>query len=123
MKPIAPHACQECPAARNTRMGTPDEESADIKRYPKELIASEFAYACFKRTQYLCKGFCDEMGIDQAFLDGIPPAPLPPLVIDPNKMDNAVLKRLIEEVRNGENPGPGGYTGFNRTHNRHNRGR
>jgi hypothetical protein len=44
--------------------------------------------------------------------------------IRPNQMDNAVLKRLIKEIdfekkENGSNK----INAYNRTHNRHNRGR
>ena len=42
------------------------------------------------------------------------------LVIDASKVDNAVLKRLIEEVRLDEKGNR--LHGYNRTHNRHNRG-
>jgi hypothetical protein len=42
------------------------------------------------------------------------------LVMDPTKMDSAVLARLVEEVKvEGENR----LSAYNRTHNRHNRGR
>jgi len=42
------------------------------------------------------------------------------ICIDPTKMDNSVLKRLIEEIdfeRQNQ------VNSYNRTHNRHNRGR
>lgn len=42
------------------------------------------------------------------------------LVIDPNKMDNAVLKRLIGEI---DFERTNMVNSYNRTHNRHNRGR
>lgn len=42
------------------------------------------------------------------------------LSIDANKIPNAVLKRLIEEVRHEHQ---NNVTAYNRTHNRHNRGR
>lgn len=43
-----------------------------------------------------------------------------PIVIEADKVENSVLKRLIEEVRfDNENR----VTAYNRTHNRHNRGR
>lgn len=47
-----------------------------------------------------------------------PPKPADPIVIEPAMMDNAVLKRLIEEVR-GEMPDR--VHAYNRSHNRHNR--
>jgi hypothetical protein len=43
-----------------------------------------------------------------------------PIIIDPAKMDNEVLKRLIGEINfEKENR----IHSYNRTHNRHNRGR
>jgi hypothetical protein len=43
-----------------------------------------------------------------------------PIVIDHDKMDNEVLKRLIGEINfDNENR----IHSYNRTHNRHNRGR
>lgn len=43
-----------------------------------------------------------------------------PLAIDPGKMDNAVLKRLIGEI---DFERTNMVNSYNRTHNRHNRGR
>ncbi len=43
-----------------------------------------------------------------------------PLAIDPNQMDNAVLKRLIGEI---DFERTNMVNSYNRTHNRHNRGR
>lgn len=43
-----------------------------------------------------------------------------PLIIDPAKMDNAVLKRLIGEI---DFEKANRLHAYNRTHNRHNRGR
>jgi len=43
-----------------------------------------------------------------------------PLVIDPVNVDNAVLKRLIGEVRSEKE---NNLHAYNRSHNRHNRGR
>lgn len=42
------------------------------------------------------------------------------LMIDPSKMDNAVLKRLIGEI---DFERANQINAYNRTHNRHNRGR
>ncbi len=42
------------------------------------------------------------------------------ILIDASHLDNAVLKRLIEEIKFDSNLTLNGY---NRTHNRHNRGR
>ena len=42
------------------------------------------------------------------------------IILDASQVDNAVLKRLIEEIQiDKEN----GLHSYNRTHNRHNRGR
>ncbi|WP_316845522.1 YhhA family cyclophane-containing RiPP [Pedobacter psychrodurus] len=43
-----------------------------------------------------------------------------PLTIDPAKMDNEVLKRLIGEI---DFDRANKVNSYNRTHNRHNRGR
>lgn len=43
----------------------------------------------------------------------------PEIIIDASKIDNAVLKRLIAEVKAGPENMVGRY---NRTHSRHNRG-
>ncbi len=40
--------------------------------------------------------------------------------VKPTEISSVVLRRLIEEVRQEEQPNPSAY---NRTHNRHNRGR
>lgn len=42
------------------------------------------------------------------------------VIVDANDVDNAVLKRLIEEV---QNEGINYVNAYNRTHSRHNRGR
>lgn len=74
-KKIALGACKECPAAETLRLGITDYETAEIKQYPKDYIVDEFAYHCFKRTHLLCKGFCDEVGITQEFIDSLTPNP------------------------------------------------
>lgn len=56
--------CDGCPSSFGM-----DEESKDISFYPKELIAREFLFVCYKRQSRLCKGLCDKMGIDQDYLD------------------------------------------------------
>ena len=43
------------------------------------------------------------------------------LAIDPSQIDNAVLRRLISEVQFEKKQGD--VSAYNRTHNRHNRGR
>jgi hypothetical protein len=42
------------------------------------------------------------------------------LILDASKVDNAVLKRLIEEIKVDKD---NRLNAYNRTHNRHNRGR
>lgn len=55
--------CKRCPSSFGM-----DEESEDISKYPKELIAKEFLFVCYKRQSKLCKGLCDNMKIDQQYL-------------------------------------------------------
>jgi hypothetical protein len=55
--------CKGCPSS--FRM---DEEAQEISRMPKELIAREFLFVCYKRPDKLCKGLCDNMGIDEEYL-------------------------------------------------------
>lgn len=43
-----------------------------------------------------------------------------PVSVEASQVPNAVLKRLIEEVKNES---PNNILAYNRTHNRHNRGR
>lgn len=71
-KKIHLHCCKKCPAMINKIMGEVDEESDYIKNsYPKEFIATEFLFVCAWRTSKLCKGNCDDMGIDQEFLNNL----------------------------------------------------
>lgn len=55
----------------NAKHGHIDEESADIKKMPKELVAKEYLFVCYKRNSKLCKGLCDFMEIDQEYLNEI----------------------------------------------------
>lgn len=64
-KVIHKSCCKRCPSQN----GDTDPESEDIKQYPKELIAKEFLFVCAWRRNKLCKGLCDNMGIDQEFLN------------------------------------------------------
>lgn len=66
-KEIHKVSCKECPSEN----WPDDPESADIKLLPKDLIAKEFLFVCFKRNSRLCKGNCNYMGIDQEFLDNL----------------------------------------------------
>ena len=52
--------------------------------------------------------------------DSRPSANSDDLVIDVREISNPVLKRLVEEVRQEKT---NSLTNYNRTHNRHNRGR
>lgn len=56
--------CNGCPSTKGY-----DEESAEISTYPKELIAREFLFVCYKRPTKICKGLCDKMNIDQEYLN------------------------------------------------------
>lgn len=58
--------CNGCPSSFGM-----DEESEDISKYPKELIAKEFLFVCYQRQSKLCKGLCDNMGIDEEYLISI----------------------------------------------------
>ena len=57
--------CKPCPSNQNVT----DPECEDIKTLPKEEIAREYLFVCAWRNSKLCKGNCDNMGIDQEFLD------------------------------------------------------
>lgn len=60
--------CKNCPSNHNKKNGTIDEESEQIKTFPKELIAKEYLFVCAWRPNKLCKGNCDDMGIDENYL-------------------------------------------------------
>ena len=45
------------------------------------------------------------------------------LTVESNEISNPLLLRLIEEVRREESNTVNNVTAYNRTHNRHNRGR
>jgi len=64
-KKIYNTCCMECPINNQG----PDQECRDIKKLPKEIIAKEFLFVCFKRQKKLCKGLCEYMGIDEDFLE------------------------------------------------------
>ncbi len=66
-KQIHTFCCKNCPSADGM-----DEESADIKRgCDKKFIAQEILFVCYNRTSKLCKGLCDNMEIDQEYLDNL----------------------------------------------------
>jgi len=62
-------ACDGCPSEQDKKLGILDPESEEIKTFDKELIAKEFLFVCYKRNSRLCKGLCDNMGIDQQYLN------------------------------------------------------
>jgi len=61
--------CKQCPSERDKKAEFKDPETEDIKLLPKEVIAKEYLFVCAWRNSKLCKGLCDEMGIDQKYLD------------------------------------------------------
>lgn len=63
-KQIHNDLCKHCPSANGF-----DEESVEIAKLPKELIAKEYAFVCAWRNNKLCKGNCDNMGITQEYLN------------------------------------------------------
>ena len=66
-KEIHKGCCKHCPSNN-----FPDDpESEDIKTLPKEFIAKEYLFVCAWRNSKLCKGNCDNMGINQDFLDNL----------------------------------------------------
>lgn len=56
--------------------------------------------------------------LDQALVDSLAKRAI--IEVDPAAVKSPALRRLIEEVRHGEESPA---TGYNRIHNRHNRGR
>jgi hypothetical protein len=65
-KQIHKTPCKLCPSKKGS-----DPEAESIKCLPKEFIAKEFLFVCAWRVNKLCKGNCDEMSIDQHFLDNL----------------------------------------------------
>lgn len=63
--------CKYCPSNINNLNAIIDPESAEIKTYRKETIAKEYLFVCAWRPDKLCKGNCDEMGIDQNYLNNL----------------------------------------------------
>jgi len=68
MTEIHKACCKRCPTNNNRKAGIIDEESEEIKRLPKKLIAKEYLFVCTWRPSKLCKGICDFMEIDEGFL-------------------------------------------------------
>lgn len=60
--------CKWCPTNNGRKTGVPDPETEDLKRLPKDILAKEYAFVCAWRPDKLCKGICDEFGIDEQFI-------------------------------------------------------
>lgn len=60
--------CKKCPSNHNKKNGNVDEESEQIKTFPKELIAKEYLFVCAWRPNKLCKAICDYYDIDENYL-------------------------------------------------------
>lgn len=67
-KEIHKGCCKYCPSNNNRKAGIKDPETEDLKALPKELIAREYLFVCAWRNDKLCKGICDEFGIDEQFI-------------------------------------------------------
>lgn len=71
-KEIHKVCCKNCPSNQDSVFGKLDEESQDIKdNVPKEIIVKEYLFVCYQRNSKLCKGLCDNMEIDQEYIDKI----------------------------------------------------
>ena len=70
-KEIHKAPCEHCPAVVNKRLGIIDPEDADIGKLPKATIAKEHLFTCGWRPNKLCKGHCDDHGIDEEFIKSI----------------------------------------------------
>lgn len=68
-------ACKRCPSVINKyhreNSDFIDYEFEDTKILPKESIANDLAFVCAWRQSKLCKGFCDDFGIDEKYLKEI----------------------------------------------------
>ncbi len=51
--------CPNCPSTKG-----PDPESEDIKTWSKKARI-ETVFRCALRTEKMCKGYCDEMGVTE----------------------------------------------------------
>ncbi len=70
-KEIHKVCCKHCPTEHNRRNGLKDPETEDLKSLPKEVIAKEYLFVCAWRESKLCKGVCDEFGIDEVFINSL----------------------------------------------------
>lgn len=70
-KEIHKSPCKNCPSVYNKKNGVIDPETNEIKTYPKEIIVKEFLFVCAWRPNKLCKGNCDEMSINQDFINNM----------------------------------------------------
>ena len=68
-KEIHKACCKECPTVQSQKLNLVDPEAEEISTYPKEIIAKNFLFVCYKRESKLCKGLCDYYGIDKEFID------------------------------------------------------
>jgi hypothetical protein len=62
-KAIHKNPCKNCPATKET-----DPECEDIKNWPKK-DRIETVFPCAWRSNKICKGYCDVMGIKQTDLN------------------------------------------------------
>lgn len=70
-KQIHKVCCDRCPSNQNKIEGFIDEEVEGISTYPKELIAKEYLFVCAWRPSKLCKGLCDNYGIDEQYIKSL----------------------------------------------------
>jgi len=70
-KEIHKQCCANCPSRQDQLRGFVDPESEMISKLPKEVIAKNHLFVCYARNSKLCKGLCDNMGIDEEFLKTI----------------------------------------------------
>lgn len=80
--PIHSHACVQCPSAHYMKHGVPEEdcETQDLLEANKATRAAH-AFVCAWRTEKVCRGYCDHMGLAEDDLDEREPLPPEPLVV------------------------------------------
>lgn len=57
--------CDHCPSKYGQDNGIVDFETEDYKGCPKDFLMKEVVFVCAWRPNKLCKGICDEFGINQ----------------------------------------------------------
>lgn len=68
MRQIHKKPCKGCPS----KNWPDDPETIDIREnYSKEVIAKEYLFGCLNDFSKLCKGLCDNMGIDEEYLNKV----------------------------------------------------